>query len=295
MIENRITIANYADRGTFLWAAFADCLMAHDLHRMYTASWDTSLEGSDWAKISDLEKGTKRLYVNYSSRMIELFAEVKTGVFAYVTFNKGGTLYLTIGVQQEQDVQAAEALQWLQTVYPQAEIDDPSAIRMKFWMNSPGGAQGIMRTIKVPAWEDIETNYSQETRQQLAGVMNGFTPAHGGQLVLWHGKPGTGKTFALRSLGLHWRKWCTVQCVIDPEAFFGDAYYMMSVLMDGQYQQPPDEPSEQPPQWRLLILEDAGELLAEDARDRTGQGLSRLLNLADGLIGQGLNTLILVT
>ena len=39
--------------------------------------------------------------------------------------------------------------------------------------------------------------------------------------------------------------------------------------------------------WRLLILEDAGELITPDARSVAGQALSRLLNVADGLIGQG--------
>ena len=47
--------------------------------------------------------------------------------------------------------------------------------------------------------------------------------------------------------------------------------------------------------WRLLILEDTGELLAADAKYQTGQGLSRLLNVVDGLIGQGLRVIVLVT
>src|ERR687895_2764782 len=47
--------------------------------------------------------------------------------------------------------------------------------------------------------------------------------------------------------------------------------------------------------WRLLVMEDTGELLAADARERTGQGLSRFLNVVDGLIGQGLRVLVLVT
>jgi ATP-dependent 26S proteasome regulatory subunit len=47
--------------------------------------------------------------------------------------------------------------------------------------------------------------------------------------------------------------------------------------------------------WRLLILEDTGELLAADARMQSGQGLSRFLNVVDGLIGQGLRILVLVT
>jgi hypothetical protein len=48
-------------------------------------------------------------------------------------------------------------------------------------------------------------------------------------------------------------------------------------------------------QWRLLVLEDTGELLTADARSVIGQGLSRFLNVVDGLIGQGLRVLVLVT
>jgi hypothetical protein len=47
--------------------------------------------------------------------------------------------------------------------------------------------------------------------------------------------------------------------------------------------------------WRLLVMEDTGELLSADARERTGQGLSRFLNVVDGLIGQGLRVIVLVT
>ncbi len=47
--------------------------------------------------------------------------------------------------------------------------------------------------------------------------------------------------------------------------------------------------------WRLLIIEDASELLGKDARVQAGQGLARLLNLCDGLVGQGLRVLILIT
>jgi hypothetical protein len=47
--------------------------------------------------------------------------------------------------------------------------------------------------------------------------------------------------------------------------------------------------------WRVLILEDTGELLTPDAKAVIGQGLSRFLNVVDGLIGQGLRVLVLVT
>ena len=62
--------------------------------------------------------------------------------------------------------------------------------------------------------------------------MQGFRPAHGGQLVLWHGDAGTGKTFALRALAWEWRNWCSLHYIVDPDSFFGQhADYLMNVLM----------------------------------------------------------------
>jgi hypothetical protein len=46
---------------------------------------------------------------------------------------------------------------------------------------------------------------------------------------------------------------------------------------------------------RLLVLEDCDELLSADAKERAGQGLARLLDLVDGLIGQGLRIDVLIT
>jgi hypothetical protein len=90
----------------------------------------------------------------------------------------------------------------------------------------------------------------------------------------------------------------------------------MSVLLQPQYAQPvpmmhhpgggiaygaiiedalDDERPEREKSWQLLILEDTGELLTADAKAVIGQGLSRFLNVVDGLIGQGLRVLVLVT
>lgn len=43
------------------------------------------------------------------------------------------------------------------------------------------------------------------------------------------------------------------------------------------------------------MLEDTGELLRADAKEQTGQGLSRLLNVVDGLLGQSGRALFLLT
>ena len=44
-----------------------------------------------------------------------------------------------------------------------------------------------------------------------------------------------------------------------------------------------------------MLVEDAGELLSADAKERAGPGLSRLLNVVDGLLGQGLRVLVMIT
>jgi hypothetical protein len=86
-----------------------------------------------------------------------------------------------------------------------------------------------------------------------------------------------------------------VEYIADPEAYFGDANYMMHVLIEGESDLGEDGDADGEKLWRLLVLEDAGELLSRDAKARQGQGLSRLLNMSEGLIGQGLRVLTLIS
>ena len=191
----------------------------------------------------------------------------------------------------------------IKSAIPLAKVNrDEDEVEIGFWMHTRNGARQVRREIIVPAWEEIKSNYSEKVVTQLDNVMSGFKPERGGQLLLWHGDPGTGKTYALRALSRQWRKWADFNYVVDPENFFGgDADYLMGVLMDERYIDLSDEAETDPEyltgadRWKVLIFEDTGELLAADAQERTGQGLSRFLNTVDGLIGQGLKVLLLVT
>jgi hypothetical protein len=181
----------------------------------------------------------------------------------------------------------AEAEAWLRESFPERAPQDRS-VPVNFWSVANRGGYSLSRSLEVPAWEDIKANYPEVVRLRLDSLMTAsFRPGDGGQLVLWHGEPGTGKTYALRALAWEWRDWCELHYVTDPDQLFGGRTdYLMDVVLEE-----PDDAEK----WKLLVLEDTGELLAADAKERTGQGLSRLLNVVDGIIGQGLRVLVLVT
>lgn len=196
---------------------------------------------------------------------------------------------------------ASEVFGYIVAYFPEKEPISDTEIKMSFWYNTNNGPSRVDRNIEVPVWSDVADNYAASTVDGLSVLMDdNFRPSHGGQLLLWRGEPGTGKTYALRALCQKWQNWCSFDYVIDADRFFGaDSSYLMNIITESKsqeyYNDDDDEYTISDTEWRLLILEDAGELLALDARDRVGQALSRLLNLVDGLIGQGLKLLVLIT
>lgn len=184
-------------------------------------------------------------------------------------------------------------------------------VAVAFWSGTDDSLLGApaprWRRLELPRFAAIEGNYSAAVRARLAEMCSQASgQALPGRLALWHGPPGTGKTWALRALGREWNEWCDLHYITDPERLLGgDTSYMLGVLaarsqpltsrMDDDEEDGKTAGSGEPERWRLLVLEDAGELLGVAAPAEVGRGFARLLNVADGLLGQGSRALILVT
>jgi hypothetical protein len=292
---------------------FVQEALHRELTRFVRASWPTT------AKLV----APTALWASSGEGSANAVLELAEGGLGFVHVGFGNAFAQVAAAGDE----AAEAgMEELQALLPRATRDREGRVPVRFWTYSPHGPMPMGRTLSVPAWDEIEGNYPTATRESLARLMSGDLPWRGGQLILWHGETGTGKTTALRALAREWSSWCEPHYITDPEKFFGNqSDYMLSVMLEHEMFPEDDEdggegfvsfpgpgmwpvphfalvqiraPGEQPesaPSWRLLILEDTGELLSADARMQAGQGLSRFLNVVDGLIGQGLRILVLVT
>jgi len=283
---------------------FADLALERGLSEFAMDGWATS-----GASLEQLGEPLLR----FTSGRHESVIVERDGLLLNVTI---GRAHVQATAASDNRERIDEALTMLRELFPAPDPTSKNEVPVTFWTYGAQGPQPSWRSIAVPSWDELRDNYAERTRAELEPLMQKFRPAHGGQLLLWHGEAGTGKTFALRALAWEWRDWCQFHYIVDPDLFFGaHADYLMSVLLQPEghmfvsnlrfhgfphvaFETASDDEEDEearPKPWRVLVLEDTGELLAADARVAAGQGLSRFLNVVDGLIGQGLRVLVLVT
>lgn len=197
-------------------------------------------------------------------------------------------------VTAETEALADEIMGRIRAAVPMPERPEAQE-RITLWTaGSTGTPTRHRRWIDTPRWSSIERNYPADVGGVLRDLMGmDGPPQQTGRLLLWYGDPGTGKTTAIRALAHQWSPWAEVHFVLDPEAFFGAPDYLMQVVADEDMWDPRWAASAG--RWKVLVVEDADELIRADARREAGASLGRLLNLSDGILGHGLRVLLLIT
>lgn len=157
---------------------------------------------------------------------------------------------------------------------------------VRFWVTWHNGMSGVsVSNINVPCpeWEAIQGNYAAKTRSSVYQlIQKAVAEEYAGRLIIWHGSPGTGKTYMIRTMARMLRDTHRFVFVSDVNSFLDIPTYYYEVVSRT------NKPV-------VFVLEDAADGLLKDARIHQGSRIARLLNLSDGIITQGRKDLFLVT
>jgi hypothetical protein len=221
---------------------------------------------------------TMRRY--HSTKGLDIILARGAEAVLYIRHQHNSMIVCTAAASEPQV--AKDIVEGVLDTVPETIVEDDS-VQFWLWYLAGHGPEEASKTIKAPTWDEVSRNYSVAVASELAELMKVEKPESSGKIILWHGVPGTGKTSAIRTLMREWKDWCQFHYVADPEDLFKRPSYLMEVATGDTNK------------WRLVIAEDTDGLLRPDARNDSGSGLGRLLNFSDGILGQGCNTLFLLT
>jgi len=134
------------------------------------------------------------------------------------------------------------------------------------------------------AWEKVAANYGAATKTALNRLMTMplEVARRRGRVILFHGPPGTGKTWAIRALLTEWRESAMGAYLLDPEVALNNMGYFLDIISFSRRGAS-----------RVVIIEDA-DFIIQRTRSKSS-GLSRILNLADGMIGADHDVIVLLS
>lgn len=148
----------------------------------------------------------------------------------------------------------------------------PYLVKVDFsTINYFDGQRFSRRNIKPVFYEDIKDNYNDDLPVK---EIKDFIKDEGSGLCLFYGCPGTGKTYFIRSLISDGTK----QCVVCSAQNFESLMAKVEELENS-----------------ILIVEDCEMLIKDRNSNVFSTGISDLLNVSDGLMGDELNIKIICT
>tara|TARA_R110000851_G_scaffold292317_1_gene446746 strand:- start:16863 stop:18044 length:1182 start_codon:yes stop_codon:yes gene_type:complete len=181
--------------------------------------------------------------------------------------------------------------------FPEAPEEEhvEELVTFRFWHYFQGRAVHYDKVQSCLGLDDIQNNYSPSVYKQLDYIKNLEQPDKKGKVIIWHGKPGGGKTFAVRALARDWafHKGASIEIILDPHEFLSQAAYMRQVALNKPCHRQCSTADDADNPIRLIILEDHAELFTSKCRE--SKGLSTILNLTDGILGQDLRLMFLLT
>ena len=190
-------------------AAFFQELLADGLRRVHVAAWATQAARPEGL---DAEVALQASGLGWHSAVLRV-----RRCLLYVSLGEGR---VTVRVAHRDDEELARVLAELRAAIPESTVDERT-IPVTFWAWAETHSDFVSRQLEVPSWEQIRGNYSERTRHAIEALARGFTAGKSGQLILWTGEPGTGKTWAIRALAWEWRAWGKLHYITDPEQLLG--------------------------------------------------------------------------
>jgi hypothetical protein len=156
---------------------------------------------------------------------------------------------------------------------------------IRYLYPSIAGAASFTKSMKVYPFEDIAGNYTEEVSDKVQWTMDYIKKreSHAGKLFILHGPPGTGKTFAIRSI-ISDLIGVIGTVFLQPYTCLTNIPIVLEGITGAPYRKLP-----------ILIFEDIGELFQKDVKASHPQIATHILNLTDGLLNHIAESYIIVT